>query len=295
MRIQEAGSNVLLFIGDDHESVATAFLDGDDALLIDSLGSAQDAARLRHALCNDMGKTVRVIAATHFMSDHIAGMSLFPEAMTIAHRNYRHAYLSQNNRVDELYRDPQVVFDTTMQVRWGQHELRFVHNPGKTMDHVSVDVPTADLVCAGDNIVGNIVYLSKADPVMLGTAISRIRQFGRAMVVGGHMGRFPAVVLDNALHYLGRLQDAVVRIRAGAAPLAVPELIGSLRIEDCLAPHVEPLAFERQWHKHNLAAIVEQSIFTLDTVVSSREQDRTPHSQRLNDTRVSNLTVDHTT
>src|SRR5687768_18473588 len=99
-----------------------------------------------------------------------------------------------------------------MTIRWGRHELRLLHNAGKTMDHLSVDVPTADLVCAGDNIVGNIVYLSKADPALLRAAIGRLRQFGRGTVVGGHIGKFGAVVLDNALYYLDQLREAVVRI-----------------------------------------------------------------------------------
>jgi glyoxylase-like metal-dependent hydrolase (beta-lactamase superfamily II) len=259
-----------MFVGDDHESVATAFLDGNDVLLVDSLGSVDDASWLRLVLCEDMGKTVRVVAATHFMSDHIAGMSLFPDALTIAHRYHRHTFLSQNRRVDALYREPQVVFDSAMTIRWGQHELCFLHNPGKTMDHLSVDVATADLVCAGDNIVGNIVYLSKADPVLIRTAIGRIRQFGRSTIIGGHMGRFPTAVLGNAIHYLDRLQDVVVRIRANASPQEADDRIASIRIEACLAPQVEPAAFEREWHQHNLEVIVAQSIFALDTVIASR-------------------------
>jgi cyclase len=272
VRFEELGSNVLMFVGDDHESVATAFLDGDDVLLVDALGSVDDARWLRRVLCEDMGKTVRVIAQTHFMSDHIAGISLFPDALTLAHRHYRHTFLSQNQRVDALYRDPQVVFDSAMTIRWGQHELRFVHNPGKTMDHVSVDVPTADLVCAGDNIVGNIVYLSKADPALIRTAIGRLRQFGRRTVIGGHMGWFPAAALDNAIHYLDRLQDAVVRIRANATVQEADDRIASIAIETCLAPRVEPVAFEREWHQHNLEVIVAQSTFSLDTAVASRER-----------------------
>jgi cyclase len=270
VKFEELGSNVLMFVGDDHESVATAFIDGDDVLLVDALGSVDDARWLRRVLCADMGKTVRVVAATHFMSDHIAGMSLFPDALTLAHRHYRHTFLSQNQRVDALYREPQVLFDSAMTIRWGQHELRFVHNPGKTMDHVSVDVPTADLVCAGDNIVGNIVYLSKADPAQIRAAIGRMRQFGRSTVIGGHMGRFSAIVLDNAIHYLDRLREAVVRIRTDATPQEADERIASLSIESCLAPQVEPSAFEREWHRRNLEAIVAQSVFTLDTAIASR-------------------------
>lgn len=270
MRFEELGSNVLMFVGDAHESVATAFLDGDDVLLVDSLGSMEDAHSLRRVLCEDMGKAVRVVAATHFMSDHIAGLSLFPDALTIAHRHYRHTFLSQNRPVHAFYREPRVVFDGGMTMRWGQHELRFLHNPGKTMDHVSVDVPTADLVCAGDNIVGNIVYLSKADPALIRSAIYRLRQFGRGTVIGGHMGRFPATVLDNAIHYLGRLQAAVIRIRADAIPQEAHGRIAAIPIEACLAPRVEPAGFEREWHQHNLEAVVAQSIFALDTAIALR-------------------------
>jgi glyoxylase-like metal-dependent hydrolase (beta-lactamase superfamily II) len=260
-----------MFVGDDHESVATAFLDGDDVLLVDSLGSGEDASWMKGILCEDLGKTVRVVAATHFMSDHIAGMSLFPDALTIAHRHHRHTFLSQNRRVDAFYREPQVVFDSAMTIRWGRHELCLLHNPGKTMDHVSVDVASADLLCAGDNIVGNIVYLSKAGPALMRTAIARMRQFGRRTVIGGHMGRFSAGVFGNAIHYLDRLQDAVVRIRANASPQEADDRIASIRIETCLAPQVEPAAFEREWHQHNLEVIVAQSIFALDTAIASRE------------------------
>ncbi|MCD9029162.1 MBL fold metallo-hydrolase [Luteimonas sp. BDR2-5] len=272
MRVEALGPDVLMFVGDAYTSVATTFFDGDDVLLVDSLGSAEDARELQRVVCGDMGRTVRIVVATHFMSDHIAGLRLFPDALAIAHRNHRHAFLSQNPRVDAFYRPPQVVFDSAVRIRWGRHELRLLHNPGKTMDHVSVDVPTADLVCAGDNIVGNIVYLSRADPAQIRTAIGRMRQFGRGTVVGGHMGRFPAAVLDNAIHYLDRLQHAVVAIRATALPQEADERIASIPIDACLAPQVEATAFEREWHLRNLEAIVAQSVFALDTALALREQ-----------------------
>lgn len=270
MRSEALASNVRMFVGDEYESVATAFFDGRDVLLVDALGSADDAQQLHRTLCTDMGKRVRAVVATHFMSDHMAGMSLFPEAVTIAHRLHRHAFLSQNRRVDAFYRTPQVVFDSAIALRWGAHELHLVHNPGKTMDHVTVDVPTADLICAGDNIVGNMVYLSKADPALIRTAIARMRQFGRNTVIGGHMGRFPAAVLDNAIHYLDRLQETVVRIRAEALPHEADQHIAAIPIEACLAAQVEPDAFEREWHRRNLEVIAAQSIFALDTAVALR-------------------------
>lgn len=268
VHLKPLGPDVFLCVGEDHQSIATVFLDGNDALLVDALGSAADAAALRVLICDELGKTVRVIVATHFMSDHIAGLSIFPDAMVIAHRNYRHTFLSQNRRVDAFYCEPQVVFDSAMRIRWGRHELRLLHNPGKTMDHISVDVPTADLVCVGDNIVGNIVYLSKADPVQIRTAIGRVKQFGRGTVVGGHMGPFDAAVLDNALHYLDRIRQSVVAIRAQGEGESLASRLATLRIGDCLAPGVEASAFETAWHLRNLEAIESQGIFELDTYLA---------------------------
>jgi hypothetical protein len=135
-----------------------------------------------------------------------------------------------------------------------------------------VDVATADLVCTGDNIVGNIIYLSKADPAAIRTAIGRVRQLGRGTIVGGHMGHFSSTVLDNAIHYLDRLRDEVMRIRADVSSHEADERIGSIRIETCLAPQVEPAAFEREWHQRNLEVIVAQSVFTFDTAIASKDR-----------------------
>ncbi|MGJ4729419.1 MBL fold metallo-hydrolase [Luteimonas sp. SDU101] len=268
VRVEELNSDVMMFVGESIQSVATAFIDRDNVLLVDSLGSAGDAEALRRVLCHQMGKTVRMILSTHFMSDHIAGLSLFPEALVVAHRHFRHAFLSQNRLSPEFYREPDLIVDN-MALRWGRHQLRLLYNPGKTMDHFSVDVPTADLVCVGDNIVGNIVYLSKADSALQRAAIGRIRQFGRSRVVGGHMGVFDASVLANALHYLARIQDNVVRIRMHAPATDVEALIAAIRIEDCLSPQVVPSAFEREWHQNNLDAVIAQSIFALDASLAS--------------------------
>jgi glyoxylase-like metal-dependent hydrolase (beta-lactamase superfamily II) len=268
VRIEELCTDVMMFVGDAYESVATAFIDGNKALLIDTLGSEEDAHWLRAVLCDQMGLTVHLVATTHFMSDHMAGLTQFPGALVMAHPHHRHTFLSQNQPVAAFYREPDLVLDN-MVLQWGRHQLHFLFNPGKTMDHFSIDVPTADLAFAGDNIVGNIVYLSKADPVLQRIAIGRIRTLGRSRIVGGHIGAFDARVLDNALHYLERIQQSVVSIRMHSPAAHVPHRIASIRIEDCVESHVEPTPFEREWHGHNLDVIVSQSIFTLDASLAS--------------------------
>lgn len=266
MRLETVAPGVLMFVGRAYESVATAFLDGRDALLVDALASDEDAHWMRTTLLASHGARVRVLAHTHCMDDHIAGVGQFPGAVTIAHRYHRHAYLSQDRPDTAMYRAPAVEIDGAMTLRWGPHEIHFVHNPGKTMDHLAVDVPGADLVCAGDNIVGNTVYLSKADPGLVRTAILRLRGFGRRTVIGGHMGRFDAAVLDNALHYLDRLRETVVAIRRdGDSGDAMRVRIAAIAIEDCLAPGVEPSPFERTWHGRNLDLIAARDVFAPDT------------------------------
>lgn len=271
MKYEALAPDILLFTGADHESVATAFLHEGDALLVDALGSVQDAHAMRDVLCQQLGKTVRIIAATHYMSDHLAGMALFPDAIRIAHRHHRHGFASQNVRVDDFYREPHVVFDIAMQLQWGRHELHFFHNPGRTLDHVTIDAPGADLACAGDAIVGNIVYVSRSEPSLLRAAIARIQGLRRKTIIGGHIGRFDGNVLDRAQHYLAQLQAAVVDIRNHAPPEQRDARIAALPIEACIAPGVQAQPFEREWHRHNLSAIVSQQLFALDAALAHRQ------------------------
>src|SRR3546814_2237586 len=84
------------------------------------------------------------------------------------------------------------------------------------------------------------------------------------------MGRFSATVLDNAIHYLGRLRDTVVAIHSDGEPWKADDPIARIPIEACLAPNVQPAAFEREWHQRNLDVIAAQSVFALDTAIASR-------------------------
>ena len=269
MHHQRLNEDTWLFVGKAYESAATAFVDGSDVLLVDALASPEDAHWMRQAMA-DLGLTVRAILNTHYMSDHMAGLALFPEAITIAHENHRHAFLSQNARVDDFYVDPKITFSGSMKLRWGRHHIRLFHNPGKTMDHVTVDAPEAGLACAGDNIVGNIAYLSKADPDQIDRAITAIRQLGREWVISGHMGRFPASALDNARHYLARLRETSIAIMRRASGAAQARQLAQIRIEACLPAGVTPRDFEREWHQNNLSVIRDQDVFALDASRSPR-------------------------
>ena len=269
MRIEAIDHDVLMVVGNAYQSVATAFLRDGDALLVDTLASQADAEWMREQLVDKMGLTVQTIVATHYMSDHMAGMRLYPNAQIVAQRYFQHTYLSQSGRTvqdDEDYISPTGVFGDTLSLQWGRHELNLFHNPGKTMCSINIDVPTSDMVMAGDNIVGNIVYLSRSSPDMLDEAIARLQMLNRKRVIGGHVGAFERATLDHARKYLRCLRKTVVAIRHKHADERANEAIKAISIEACVARGVLPTAFEREWHGRNLAVVVEQGTFKLDAV-----------------------------
>jgi cyclase len=190
MRIEEIESDVLMFVGDAYESVATAFLREGDALLVDTLASRADAEWMRRCLVDEMGMTVRTVIATHYMNDHMAGMRLYPNAEIIAQRYFRYTFESQRGRCAQDYEDyvsPTFVFGDTLSIQWDRHALQLFHNPGKTRCTVNVDASSCDAAFAGDNIVGNIVYLSQSSPELIDQAIARLQRLQRGRVIGGHI------------------------------------------------------------------------------------------------------------
>ena len=268
-----------MFVGEAYESVATAFLHGDDALLVDTLASSEDATWLRNYLVDQVGATVRVIVATHYMSDHLAGLRLYPDAEIVAQRLYSFTFLSQRGRTAQELRDyvePTTVFGDSLSLQWGRHRLHLFHNPGKTVCTVNIDVPDCDLAFAGDNIVGNIVYLSRSTPDLIDQAIARLQQLQRSRIIGGHIGVFGRSTLANARLYLRNLSDAVVGIYRTQGEEITPRLISAITIESCLAPHVVPTAFEREWHSRNLAVIVEHGTFRLEAMQSAPHEASAP-------------------
>ena len=274
MRIEEIESDVLMFVGDAYESVAAAFLCDGDALLVDTLASRTDAEWMRRCLVEEMGKTVRTIIATHYMNDHMAGLRLYPKARIIAQSHFRYTFESQRGRSaqdDEYYVDPTCVLSDTLSIQWGRHALQLFHNPGKTMCSINIDVPSCDAAFAGDNIVGNIVYLSRSSPEMIDRAISRLQALQRGRVIGGHMGMFDRATLSRARLYLRRLREVTVDIYRSSPSRLDSHAIRSIAIESCLAPGIVACAFEREWHGRNLEVMLEQDTFRLDAIHAMRD------------------------
>ena len=262
MQIQAPEADILVFRGEAYESLATAFIHGRDVLLVDALADRGDGEAMREHLEEELGKRVRFILMTHYMSDHMSALGLFPGARVAAHRHYAHTFLSQRRRSaqdEQEFVPPSIELAGDITFDWGRHRLQVFHNPGKTPCMLNVDVPDADLVIASDNLVGHTAYLSYTAPELLDAGLLRLQQLGRGRVIPGHMGVLPGAAVGNARHYLKRLGERVVvaRCQGGA------DGIRAIRIEDCLTQGVAPTPFEREWHDINLNVVLERGVFPL--------------------------------
>lgn len=271
METTELAPGILLFRGKRFDSNATALIRGRDVLLIDGMGSRDDAEELRRFLRESGDLHVRFILSTHYFSDHMAAFALFPEAEILAHRFARETFWSEEFRTPEEeahFVEPSILISGGLTWKWGQWTLEIFHNPGHTMGTLNVFVPEADLLFASDTAVGNIAYFRYSTPELLSTALRRAQERGASRVVCSHGGVRPSSVLRNASTYIERLGPLVQSARLGApgknarAASEDRDLINAIPIEPCLAEGVEPTDFERIFHGRNLETVAARGLFS---------------------------------
>lgn len=264
MHIEKVESDIFLFRGDAYESLATVFLHGGRALLIDALAGAKDAEMMRNHIEHELCAQVHLIVMTHYMNDHMAALQLFPGAQIVAHRHYMHTYLSQKARTaeqDGQFVAPTITFTGSFNFQWGRHALEVFHNPGKTMCAVGIDVPDADLLFCGDAIVGHTAYLGTSAPEEIEAALVQFQRRRRGKIIPGHIGLLSGRAFGDARRYLDRLGTSVFKARHEGSPESI---IRGIRIENCLPAEIQPSSFERYWHGRNLDLIINRHLFAFD-------------------------------
>ena len=261
MRMQQIETDLYALTGADMDSNSTVIVNGDEALLIDALGSRRDAEELRAFVEEEMGKRVRFIICTHYFSDHLAALKLFPAAQTIAHQNYDYTFDAEMFRTDEEkahFVEPDILISDGMRMRWGKFVLDIFYNPGHTMSTINIDIPLADLLMVGDNIVGRLVYLYYSTPQLAQTALERLHSRARGRVIEGHQGVLDGGVVDTALHYLNSL---ATHVKGARLQTKSDEAIREINLDQCFPPHVEATDFEHIFHQRNLQTIIERGLF----------------------------------
>jgi cyclase len=263
MRIEQIEPDIYMFVGEFYQSVSTAITDGDRVLLIDGQASREDAEALRRFIEGELKKQVRLILSTHYMSDHMAALKLFPAAPIIAQQNYMHTFESQRSLTEEAracFVWPTVEFSDKLLMRWGRYTLDVFHNPSHTLSTIGIDIPEADLLLVGDAFFGGTVFVSSAgEPKDFYTALRRLESKGRNRVIPGHIGMYDGRAFEHALFYLKALQGQVEEVRGASRG---ENSILRIPIESCLAPRVEASDFEKEFHQINLELIVNRNLFT---------------------------------
>ena len=252
MLVNQIEPDLYLLIGDTYNANSTAFVSGDEVLLIDGMASRADAEKLRKFIERDLGKTVRFIISTHFFSDHLAALNVFPRAKVLAHQNYLDTFNSERYRSEEEaahFREPDILITDALNIRWGKYELDIFHNPGHTSSTLGIDVKPADLLMVGDTLVGNIVYIAYSTPDLFVRALDRLQTRGRSRLIASHGGVRTAATITNAQFYLERL--------AGSRRESLLET----SLESCLPAGVEATDFEKIFHERNLKTILERNFF----------------------------------
>lgn len=254
---------VLVFRGAAFESVATVFLAGRETVLIDTLASVEDALAMRQHLEDHCGARVATILSTHYMDDHTGGLAVFPEARVIAHRLYGFTHALGRTAASrfEGYRKPDQLVDAPIELVAGRHRLRVFGNPGKTVCMLNVEAPAADLIIAGDNLIGRIAYLSSSTSELLDAGLARLQASGRQHIVAGHQGAFGMAAVGVARQYLHALATCVRAAHDRGA--GWQDRVLGLAIEDCMPDEITPTDFERHWHGQNLQRIVERQLMRI--------------------------------
>ena len=259
MRIEELERDLFVAVGEQYESNSTIFLDGDRALLVDGMASVTDGRELKRFVEDGLGKTVALLVSTHYFSDHLAAWALFPGVPIVAHRNYRQSFDSEAFRTEEEkahFVEPTVLVGDGLELLWGRFHLDLFYNPGHTLCSLAIDVAEADLLLAGDAVVGNIVYLFYGNVSLKRRALERLRARRRGKLLSAHTGVSDPARLERALFYLERLERESRSARAEGGGL-----VREIPLERCLPQEVPGTEFERIYHRRNLELIAEGKVF----------------------------------
>ena len=143
-------------------------------------------------------------------------------------------------------------------LKWGRYTLEIFHNPGHTMSTLSVEVPEADLLMTGDNLVGNIAYFSYSTPDMARHALSRLKRRGRSRLISSHQGVRDSEALANAMFYLDSLKT---NVRAARQSGGEGDTVLRIPIDSCLRPELKASPYEELYHRRNLESVVDRRLF----------------------------------
>jgi glyoxylase-like metal-dependent hydrolase (beta-lactamase superfamily II) len=243
MRVDRIEKDLYLAIGDAYDSNSTILLNGKEALLIDAMASKKDARDLKQLIEQNFEVTVRFFICSHYFSDHLAALKLFPASQIIAHKNYRQTFDQERFRSEDeasFFVEPTILMSDELTIRWGRFHLNLFYNPAHTTGTINIDIPEADLIHVSDTIVGNMVYIAYSSLDAFFPGLEKIKKCGRKKLISSHLGLRGIEAIDYAESYLRTLQQKLQQTGS------------KITLQECLPQQVEATPFENIFHKRNV-------------------------------------------
>jgi glyoxylase-like metal-dependent hydrolase (beta-lactamase superfamily II) len=257
MAIQEVGDRVYALHYEFIDQQIGVVLGGSDVLVVDSRSTAGQAREIAEDIRRLTQDPVSIVVNTHFHWDHTWGNHALRPATFWGHlRTVERMREDQSGLAGrlagyypELAREfesmvidpPEHTFTDRASLHVGDREVRLAfHGRGHTDSDISIHVPDANVLFAGDLIEnGSPPSFSQGYPIDWVATVERLLPLGTGAVVPGH-----GAVGDRAF-----LQGQLAAFR-GVADLAREVYGGSRSIEDAIAaspfgPETPRDAFER--------------------------------------------------
>lgn len=257
MAIQEVGDRVFALHYEFIDQQVGVVLGGSDVLVVDTRSTASQAREIADDIRRITRDPVSIVVNTHFHWDHTWGNHALRPATMWGHvRTAERMREDQSELVARLsgyYPDladefrsmtidpPERTFTDRTSIQVGERvvDLAF-HGRGHTDSDISVHVPDADVLFAGDLLEnGSPPSFSQGYPIEWAETVARLLPLGTGAVVPGH-----GEVGDGAF-----LRNQLAAFR-GLAELARDVHAGNRSIEDAITaspfgPRTPADAFER--------------------------------------------------
>jgi len=250
------------------EVTATVIFTDDGAILVDTLPFPQETRQIREFVSQRRSK-VNYVVNTHSHVDHIYGTYLFPEAVVVAHYQCRrlmerHAEAAlalakeQTPALnDVVIRYTEILFNTSMTLRFGGKTVELRHAPGHSKDVITVHVVEDRLLVASDAVMP-VPYVVGGDLDDMISSLQGLRGLNLENLVQGHgevllRGEIEES-LEAGIHYL-RCVDRLVRERiARGVPRSA---IVDITIEECGLSRIPLGGLVQKLHQNNLLTLYD--------------------------------------
>ena len=206
---------------------------GDRRTLVIDAGKDPEEGRSVAEAAETMGRPASILAYTHGHWDHVRGGSAFAQAEAVIHAG---ALASALRELDEARRPetgvgggegagrPSIILTGEACFELGGLEARLIATPGHAPGAMSLVIPDARTLFAGDTVVTAIPpVFAEGDSIELERTLRGLERLGLEVLVPGHgpiiQGRAAIAEWSSWLaDYLSRVRDRVSHLIATHSP-----------------------------------------------------------------------------